>query len=52
MRTVNLEESDGEERLKILRKYRAGLLENIHLQQQCLDKIDYVIYEITKKTAD
>lgn len=35
-----------EERIKILRGRRVKLLDEIHLQQQILDHIDYFIYEI------
>lgn len=36
------------EKMKILRKCRAELLEEIHRKQQFLDRIDYYIYELKK----
>lgn len=38
-----------EERIKILRSRRAKLLDEIHLQQQALDHIDYFIYETQQR---
>lgn len=37
-----------EERIRILRKYRAQLLDEIHGKQQLLDQLDYILYEIKK----
>lgn len=37
-----------EERIRILRKYRAQLLDEIHGKQQLLDQLDYMLYEIKK----
>ena len=34
------------EQTVLLRRYRAELLNQIHEQQQALDKIDYLIYQI------
>ena len=44
--------SDGdtkEERLRILRKCRCRLLEEIHEKQQGLDRLDYLIYHIRQQ---
>lgn len=35
-----------EERLRIIRKERGQLLEEIHRKQQLLDRLDYMIHEI------
>lgn len=37
-----------EEKVKILRKYRLQLLDEIHSKQQLLDRMDYMIYEVKK----
>lgn len=37
-----------EEQLRIIRKSRAELLEEIHSKQQLLDRLDYMIHEIRK----
>lgn len=37
------------ERIRLLRGYRAKLLDEIHKKQQSLDHIDYIIYEINKQ---
>ena len=37
------------EQVKILRKCRYRLLEEIHEKQQCLDQLDYFIHEIKQK---
>lgn len=34
------------EQIRVLRKYRYRLLEEIHRKQQLLDQLDYLIYEI------
>lgn len=39
---------DKGEKIRMLRKIRAELLETIHSKQQLLDQIDYLIYEIRK----
>lgn len=38
-----------EEQIRILRKNRAQLLDEIHNRQQLLDQLDYIFYEIKKK---
>lgn len=38
-----------EEQIRIIRKSRAELLDEIHSKQQLLDQLDYMIYEIRKK---
>ncbi len=42
-----------EEKLLILKKVRASLLDELHCKQQLIDQVDYMIYElnITKKCA-
>ena len=37
------------EQVKLLRKCRYQLLEEIHGKQQCLDQLDYYIHEIKQK---
>ncbi|MCD8091171.1 MAG: hypothetical protein LUD81_11240 [Clostridiales bacterium] len=49
---IELDKSRGENEIKVLRRYRGCLLEDIHTQQQCLDRIDYLIYEIEKHKGD
>lgn len=39
---------DKEEQIRILRKQRCELLDNIHDKQQVLDEIDYLIREMRK----
>ena len=41
-----------EEQIRILRKSRAQLLDEIHSKQQLLDQLDYMIYEIRKKEQE
>ena len=43
-----LDEKTEEERIRILRKNRAQLLDEIHGKQQLLDQLDYMLYEIKK----
>jgi hypothetical protein len=35
-----------EERIRLLRKYRRRLLEDVHKKQQSLDCLDYLIHQI------
>ncbi|MCC8358133.1 MAG: hypothetical protein LJU34_09980 [Oscillospiraceae bacterium] len=35
-----------EEKLHILKKIRAELMEELHCQQQLLDQVDYMIYAL------
>lgn len=37
-----------EEQIRIIRKYRLQLLDEIHSKQQLLDQLDYMIYKIRK----
>lgn len=37
-----------EEQVRILRKNRAELLDEIHCKQQLLDQLDYMLYEIKR----
>lgn len=39
-----------DEQVRLLKKYRFGLLEDIHRRQQDLDKLDYIIHTI-RQTA-
>lgn len=38
-----------DEQIRILRKSRSQLLDEIHSKQQLLDQLDYMIHEIKKK---
>lgn len=38
-----------EEQIRLLRKFRFGLLEEIHGKQQELDQVDYLIHEIKEE---
>ena len=38
-----------EEKLMLLKKIRANLMEELHCRQQVIDQVDYMIYEL--KTA-
>ncbi len=44
----NQETDTTAEQIRILRKYRYRLLEEIHGKQQALDQLDYLLYEIKK----
>lgn len=46
-----LDEKTEEERIRILRKNRAQLLDEIHGKQQLLDQLDYMLYEIKRMTG-
>ncbi|MCD8160550.1 MAG: hypothetical protein LUE61_05095 [Clostridiales bacterium] len=46
-------EKTPEEKLRLLKKTRATLMEELHGQQQLVDQVDYLIYMLqppTKKT--
>lgn len=48
-RFLELEEAGKrEEQLHLLFTYRAGLLEKLHMSQNKLDCLDYLVYEIRK----
>lgn len=52
LRLLDSEYSDKEQQIKILRKQRYILLNDIHDKQQSLDELDYMISEIqNKKTS-
>lgn len=52
LRLLDSEYSDKEQQVKILRKQRCILLNDIHDKQQSLDELDYMINEIrAKKTS-
>lgn len=40
--------ADKTEQIRILRKQRCELMEEIHHKQQCLDRLDYMVDEIRK----
>ena len=44
-------EKTKQEQIRILRKNRMQLLDEIHSKQQLLDQLDYMIYEIKKEDA-
>lgn len=46
---INENGKTREEQIKILRKSRGQLLDEIHGKQQLLDQLDYMIYEIKKE---
>ncbi len=46
---ANDETKTKEEKVKILRKRRAQLLNEIHVQQQLLDRLDFILQEIKKE---
>ena len=43
---LNEKDKTKEEQVRILRKERGRLLEEIHEKQQLLDRLDYMLYEI------
>lgn len=45
----HLDNNDIESQIRCLRSFRASLLEKIHGKQQDLDRIDYAIYQLSKK---
>lgn len=46
---INDNTKSKEEQIRILRKGRAQLLEEIHVKQQQLDQIDYMLHKIKNK---
>lgn len=46
---LNENEKTKEEKIKILRKSRAQLIDEIHKKQQLLDQLDYMLYEMKKE---
>lgn len=46
---VKDEKKTKEEKVRILRRHRLQLLEDIHGMQQLLDQLDYVIHELKKE---
>lgn len=46
---LNENEKTKEEKIKILRKSRAQLIDEIHGKQQLLDQLDYMLYEMKKE---
>lgn len=43
---LNEKDKTKEKQVRILRKERGRLLEEIHEKQQLLDRLDYMLYEI------
>lgn len=41
--------NDKENQIRLLRLFRARLIEKIHTKQQDLDRIDYTIYQLSKR---
>lgn len=39
-----------QEQYKLLRSHRASLLDQVHVSQRMVDCLDYLIYEMKKKT--
>lgn len=50
--TYSMEGGNLENQINMLKKYRVELLDDIHLKQKQLDKLDYIIYEIKKCRKD
>lgn len=48
LRLLNDKTANKEEQLRILRKQRCKLLDDIHDKQQTLDELDYMILEVKK----
>lgn len=48
-RLLKEKEKTREEQIRIIRKERGRLLEEIHGKQQQLDRLDYMLYEMKKK---
>lgn len=46
---LNENEKTKEEKIKILRKSRVQLIDEIHGKQQLLDQLDYMLYEMKKE---
>lgn len=46
---INDNTKSKEEQIRILRKGRVQLLEEIHVKQQQLDQIDYMLHKIKNK---
>lgn len=48
--TVLQQEGDSmENQIRILRKFRFEILDDIHKKQQCLDSVDFLISQIRQK---
>lgn len=45
---LNEKEKTKEEQIRIIRKERGRLLEEIHGKQQLLDRLDYMLHEMKK----
>lgn len=43
---LNEKEKTKEEQIRIIRKERGRLLEEIHGKQQLLDRLDYILHEM------
>lgn len=47
-----LSSASGREQIRLLRKNRGRLLEDIHDRQQTLDQLDYFIYQIRQDARE
>lgn len=47
--TALQQEGSKENQIRILRKFRFEMLEDIHKKQQCLDTVDFLISRIKQK---
>ena len=45
---VVLSSTNPEERVRLLRRSRGRLLDDLHERQQTLDRLDYLIYQLRK----
>ena len=43
-------EGRQQEQYKLLRSHRASLLDRVHVSQRMVDCLDYLVYEMKKKT--
>lgn len=49
MKQINEKGKTKEEKIRLLRKSRGQLLDEIHCKQQLLDQLDYALYEMKKE---
>lgn len=49
---LNEKEKPKEEQIRIIRKERGLLLEEIHRKQQLLDQLDYMLHEMKKNEQE
>lgn len=48
LQLLHQKNEDKTEQIRVLRKQRYALMEEIHHKQQCLDRLDYMVNEIRK----